>query len=263
MQVNEKYLCPRCQAMLDGAEFQFDSDGTFQCATCGLRFVATEQYPPRDLGDFLYDRSCAFDAQRDRSQAERLARIAKEIADADYWLNSPLALLLHVLGAARDWIHFTSWGISHLIVGAMALKAAQGVQVRGVVSNVHPDLAKELDQLHREFVQYFDVRSVLRGESRGPHQKLVVIDGLYALKGSTNLTQHGWRKLEDGAEMMEGSADTASVRRLHNNYFSRQWLRHQTAWTWGDECVMEPTFGVRRPRVAPAKTSFIADIRGL
>jgi hypothetical protein len=250
--------------MLDGTEFQFGREGTSRCVTCGLRFVATEQYPPRDLGDFLYDRSCAFDAQTDRSQGERLGRIAREIADADYWLNNPLALLLHVLGAARDWIHFTSWGISHLIVGAMALKAAQGVQVRGVVSNVHPDLAKELNQLHREFSQYFDVRPVLRGESGGPHQKLVVIDGLYALKGSTNLTQHGWRKLEDGAEMMEGAADAPSVRRLHNNYFSRQWLRYETAWARGDDCAMEPSLGGRRqPRIAPTKTSFTADIRGL
>lgn len=56
-----------------------------------------------------------------------------------------------------------------------------------------------------------------------PHQKLIVIDGLLAFKGSANLTMTGWRKAEIGHEEIEVITDVKKAIALHNRYFSPVW----------------------------------------
>jgi len=56
-----------------------------------------------------------------------------------------------------------------------------------------------------------------------PHQKLVVIDGLMAFKGSANLTQTAWRKAEIGYDEIEVVTNVEKVIDLHNRYFSPVW----------------------------------------
>jgi phosphatidylserine/phosphatidylglycerophosphate/cardiolipin synthase-like enzyme len=61
--------------------------------------------------------------------------------------------------------------------------------------------------------------------SAAPHQKLVVIDGLLAFKGSANLTTTAWRKARKQHELIEVVTNPAEVMRLNNIYFSRSWLQ--------------------------------------
>jgi phosphatidylserine/phosphatidylglycerophosphate/cardiolipin synthase-like enzyme len=56
-----------------------------------------------------------------------------------------------------------------------------------------------------------------------PHQKLVVIDGLLAFKGSVNLTPTAWRKAARGYDEVEVLTDLEKVINLHNRYFSPVW----------------------------------------
>jgi hypothetical protein len=55
------------------------------------------------------------------------------------------------------------------------------------------------------------------------HQKLVIIDGLLAFKGSANLTLNGWRKAAKGLDLVEVVTDVNEVTQLHNEYFSPAW----------------------------------------
>jgi len=56
-----------------------------------------------------------------------------------------------------------------------------------------------------------------------PHQKLIIVDGLLAFKGSANLTQTAWRSAERGTDMVEIVTDVQEVGRLNNNFFSPIW----------------------------------------
>jgi phosphatidylserine/phosphatidylglycerophosphate/cardiolipin synthase-like enzyme len=58
-----------------------------------------------------------------------------------------------------------------------------------------------------------------------PHQKLIVIDGLLAFKGSANLTLGGWRKAQWGYDEIEVVTDVEKVINLHNRYFSPIWAK--------------------------------------
>jgi hypothetical protein len=72
-----------------------------------------------------------------------------------------------------------------------------------------------------------------------PHQKLVVIDGMLAFKGSPNLTTSGWRKIDKRLEMVEVVTDVEEVIALHNEYFSPIWARCSSI---GEQIVTDPPF---------------------
>jgi phosphatidylserine/phosphatidylglycerophosphate/cardiolipin synthase-like enzyme len=63
------------------------------------------------------------------------------------------------------------------------------------------------------------------GASTGgrPHQKLIVVDGLVAFKGSTNLTLNGRRKPTRGLDHVEFVTNINEVIDLHNRLFSPVW----------------------------------------
>jgi phosphatidylserine/phosphatidylglycerophosphate/cardiolipin synthase-like enzyme len=56
-----------------------------------------------------------------------------------------------------------------------------------------------------------------------PHQKLVVVDGLIAFKGSANLTNTGMRRADRGLDIHETVTDYADVTRLNNKFFAPVW----------------------------------------
>jgi phosphatidylserine/phosphatidylglycerophosphate/cardiolipin synthase-like enzyme len=151
-----------------------------------------------------------------------LAHLADQIRRPDS-NHPPLRTLLNAFLQAQQFIHFTTFGISHVFIGA--LKAvAQRVRVRGIVSNADAGSLAELTEYGSEApgltVHAFGTDSGVR---EVPHQKLIVIDGLIAFKGSPNLTTFGWRKVEKGLEMVEVVTDVEEVAKLHNQYFSPIW----------------------------------------
>jgi phosphatidylserine/phosphatidylglycerophosphate/cardiolipin synthase-like enzyme len=53
-----------------------------------------------------------------------------------------------------------------------------------------------------------------------PHQKLIMIDGRLAFKGSANLTERSWRNAGRGRHHVEAVTNVAEVIALHNKFTS-------------------------------------------
>jgi hypothetical protein len=97
------------------------------------------------------------------------------------------------------------------------------MQVRGIVSGIErPYLISELTD-HRDEAPLFWVKAYGRDWDNLPHQKLVVIDGLMAFKGSANLTVSGWRKAAKDRDVVEVTTNVDEVIALNNRYFSPVW----------------------------------------
>jgi phosphatidylserine/phosphatidylglycerophosphate/cardiolipin synthase-like enzyme len=142
--------------------------------------------------------------------------------------------LMHALQHAEHFVHFTTYGISALIVGALRL-TAQRVTVRGVVSGVRNEaMLRELTSFHDEAPD-FHIRVMSGEDGYFPHQKIVIIDGLLAFKGSANMTDYGWRKAAEGREVIDAVTDNAEVVDLNNRFFSPIWAGEAHA---GDRILM-------------------------
>ena len=122
------------------------------------------------------------------------------------------------------------------MIGAMKM-AAQRVTVRGVVSNVEGNTLSELTD-HESEAPKMDIK--VYGSEKGwadmPHQKLIVIDGLLAFKGSANLTLNEWRSAALGKDFIEVVTNIGETIDLHNRYFSPVWAELSSI---GDSIIME------------------------
>jgi phosphatidylserine/phosphatidylglycerophosphate/cardiolipin synthase-like enzyme len=157
------------------------------------------------------------------AQAQQLAEIAERMRSyqekqiAAPWTYTPLHGLLKALSVARKFVHFTTYGgIPHLLIGALKV-TAQRVAVRGIVSGAKGEALSEgmVSELtdYREEAPDMHVKihdSSLTGWKSMPHQKLIIIDGLLAFKGSANLTLSGWRKAAEGRDVVEVVTETVS-----------------------------------------------------
>jgi hypothetical protein len=127
------------------------------------------------------------------------------------------------MGAVKQFIHFTTYNMSYQFIGALKL-VSQRVPVRGIVAGADASTIWELKELPREAprfqCQVFAESDAIRDF---PHQKLIVVDGLVAIKGSTNLTLNGWRKVNQDLELLEVVTNVNSVIELNNRYFSPLW----------------------------------------
>jgi phosphatidylserine/phosphatidylglycerophosphate/cardiolipin synthase-like enzyme len=134
-----------------------------------------------------------------------------------------LRALFEALNTAKHFVHFTTYGISHSIIGALKM-ASQRVAVRGIVSNVDASALAELcgypDEAPRFQIKTYGTQA---SWAEMPHQKLVVIDGLFAFKGSANLTLNAWRKSAKGRDLVEIVTDVDEVIALHNRFFAPLW----------------------------------------
>jgi hypothetical protein len=198
------------------------------CATCGVHYVPSGKYSHWDVIEYLINRGfgVAFDDFIAHSKA--LALIARNLRmDSEgIIVYPPLRALMQAILNAKSFIHFTSFGVSPIILGALKL-AAQQVAVRGIVSVVSGQTATELTDFKDEAplleTRLFEYQAQPQGADSSPHQKIIVIDGLIAFKGSANLTVSGWRRAAEGRDMIECVTDVKQVVQLHNRYFSPIW----------------------------------------
>lgn len=152
--------------------------------------------------------------------AKKLASICKRVREQSKYYP-PLRTLFDALVEARSFVHFISWGITPLMIGALKV-AAQRVSIRGIVSgNIGENIICEVNdfkydapRLNIKFCESSGYRTV-----DIPHQKLVVIDGLLAFKGSANLTQMAWRSAEKNMDIVEVVSNVGEIIRLHNQFF--------------------------------------------
>lgn len=224
-----EFLCERCFALI--------SSGMSRCPACGVLYVASDEFA--DHGSYLAARGLDIRMSNLVEHSQQLALIARQSRQS---LNNqtssypPMRGLFEAMMNAEQFIHFTTYGISALLLGALKM-AALRVDVRGVVSGI------KHDTMYRELTEYNDesprlALRIFQNEAQYfPHQKIIVIDGLMAFKGSANLTDFGWRKAAQGREVIEVVTDVGEVIDLNNRFFSPVWAAFQPAAN-GDKIIM-------------------------
>jgi hypothetical protein len=218
-----RYVCERCCALLPRMEGR--------CQVCGVEYIITDEFPT--FAEYFAQRGLVLDYHDVIAHSQRLARIAVHLRDS-HAAYPPMRALMHALQHAEHFVHFTTYGISALIVGALRL-TAQRVTVRGVVSGVRNEaMLRELTSFHDEAPD-FHIRVMSGEDGYFPHQKIVIIDGLLAFKGSANMTDYGWRKAAEGREVIDAVTDNAEVVDLNNRFFSPIWAGEAHA---GDRILM-------------------------
>lgn len=235
-----QYVCERCCALLANVPEHF----AYRCPSCDVAYVPTEEFP--SVGGYLAARGLAL-AQDDLiDHARRLALIARRARAgmsgqaSDY---PPMRALLETLNTAQRCVHFTTFGISALLVGALKL-AAQRIDVRGIISGIKRDeMFRELE-VHGDEAPRLQTRLFSQESAWFPHQKIIVIDGLMAFKGSANMTDIGWRKAAQGREVIEVVTDVREVIELNNRFFSPVWIGFEArAQRDAAQITMASTYG--------------------
>jgi phosphatidylserine/phosphatidylglycerophosphate/cardiolipin synthase-like enzyme len=250
------YFCQKCYALLRHGQLAYKSplpkiDGTDEylsrCPVCRVVYTPSA-YETWQAFQYLQDTGLGikYDNLLDHSQV--LAQVAVK-ARSFYDEKTPprnkllpMQALLQSLSVARYFVHFTSYGISPLLIGALKL-TAQRISVRGIVSGVDTGIRDEIinyaDEAPRMKVHIFERSKYTGGMDFTPHQKLIVIDGLLAFTGSANMTISGWRKAAQNRDHVEVVTETSRVIELHNRYFSPIWAEFST---YGEEIEMDVPF---------------------
>jgi len=219
-----RFLCLKCRGLLLRAPTPEKNESP-RCPVCGVEYrPSSKTYSAWSVGDYLRSNHSAIQFDNLLKQCVDLAGTTK----ADMFVReeqAPLNNLLEALSLAKAFVHFMSFGISEFFIGALKI-IAQRVPVRGIVSNVDERTLDELTTF-AEDAPYgnFEIKHFMRDGSwrEAPHQKLIVVDGLLAFKGSANLTVPGWRKAAKGLDHVEVVTKTEEVIDLHNRLFAPVW----------------------------------------
>ncbi|MDX2139802.1 MAG: phospholipase D-like domain-containing protein [Chloroflexota bacterium] len=229
-----EYVCERCCALLTGIPDGF----AYRCPVCGVTYVPTDEYPT--VGQYLSGRGLKLTHPDPILHGQRLALVARKAKASlagqtmDY---SPMRGLLEALNTAQHCVHFTTFGISAFLLGVIKM-AAQRVAIRGIISGI------KRDEMYRELTTYADdaphlqTRVFTQDSQWFPHQKLLIVDGLIAFKGSANLTDIGWRKAAQGREVIEVITDMREVVELNNRFFSPVWAGFERSQAQSEQIYM-------------------------
>ena len=215
-----EFLCNNCTHIFGRSEvqdFAFDLDW-LRCPLCGKHYINEEEFHYVKFDDNIFEHS--------RELANFAHLMEKSLKDKK---TPPLGILLKVLLSAQCFIHLTSYGMSHALLGVLKI-LSQKVDIRGLVSNVDDPLFKEINDHTDEnpnlnIVALVATKTYRRVEDQIPHQKLIVIDGLLAFAGSTNFTLSAWRNAREGREHVQIITDLGEIRELHDRLFSQHWYK--------------------------------------
>ena len=225
-----RYLCEKCKGIFPEV-FSSYKLKIVECPICKVKYLEGSDYSRYNFEKYLDNSGFGlkFDnlIEHCRKYGAILNRLKNHLEKESFYADyPPMRALLDTFLNAQKFIHFSSYGISFVLYGA--LKAiSQRVSIRGIISNVKSDQLDELTK-HKDEAPQLDLRIFQRGDELKdklgiPHQKFIIIDGLIAFKGSANLTLDGWRKFEVGREIIEFVTDVNEVIELNNRYFSPIW----------------------------------------
>ncbi len=248
--------CAKCLALVPGIK---SSDDYYECPVCDIKATRSNLYittgtnlvfntasqvlgiPGDTPTQFGYGYGYGYQSARGYELPSFLLPVAfnkdamdhaKELAGFARLLRSvggqpPLRVLVSCLLRARAFVHFTTFGISQAILGALAA-VSEFAPVSGIVSNVDSGTIKEIEQLCKDFT-HLNIRAVPRStvDEDLIHTKLIVIDGLLALSGSANLTTGAWRKAAANKERLDIVTDVQRVAEDNNRYFATHWAEFQ------------------------------------
>jgi phosphatidylserine/phosphatidylglycerophosphate/cardiolipin synthase-like enzyme len=218
-----RYQCEKCRALLYGLTRK-PNENYLYCPICGVKYLPTSEYSISDIEKYLDESDCEIKLENPIDQGQKLAAIAHNfILNKSYY--PPMRALLEAMSVAKSFIHFTSFGLSYTLFGALKLKA-QSIPIRGIASNINPNFAKIINDYKMEApklsLRIFEEKPG-QDWDQIPHQKLVVIDGILAFKGASNMTDSGWRKAARGRDLVEIVTNIKQVVELHNHLFSPIW----------------------------------------
>jgi hypothetical protein len=175
-----------------------------KCPVCNVEYIPTINYGRTQWDAFLKRRN-PLGIENTTQYARGLAYIASCYKDqSDFFPTPPLGALLKVLSMAQKFVHFTTYGIQLLFIGAFKV-IGQRIPVHGIISGAKGEFL--LETTVSEITNYSDeapgMLLNLYDPSKNrwkdtPHQKLVIVDGLVAFKGSANLMVSAWRKAAEG-----------------------------------------------------------------
>lgn len=231
-----RFMCQKCCALNLPPRPSFASKDPIACPVCQVKYLSTDDYRNWQFLEYLRkEAGTSIEFKNPIAHGQHLASIARHFrAKKEHY--PPVRALFAFLLQAEQFVHFTTYGISHQFIGALKL-AAQRVTIRGVVTNAASNAIRELKEFPNEAPR-LQIQAFGSGDRvyDVPHQKLIVVDGLVAFKGSTNLTVSGWRKAERGLDLLEVVTDVDQVIKIHNEYFSPLWGQHSDC---GDTIEME------------------------
>jgi hypothetical protein len=122
-----KYLCQKCLA-LDSIEITDAQQAV--CQVCKVEYIATEGVNDHEV----YLKAAGYSIEIDNvlDYTMQLASINSDFGKPRI-VYPPLRILLRTLNSARVFVHFVSYGIDTMLLGALKT-IAQKVDVRGIVS---------------------------------------------------------------------------------------------------------------------------------
>lgn len=223
-------LCRKCYALNSGMPVNSARD-RLTCQVCGVEYLASDTFSVWDAENYFQVCGLALKFKDAVAHGRTLATIARDMRRYTERGKSagprPLMRCLYeALHAAEHFVHFVTYGMSRELLGAIRM-AAVHVPVRGIVSNADNWLVDELTKYQLESpkleAQIFRRSDKPADWAASPHQKVIVVDGLMAFKGSANLTVDGWRKAAEDLDSIEVVTDVKEVVDLHNRLFSRLW----------------------------------------
>lgn len=228
-----RFICPYCRGLFPHFKWvRVDGRPIWErelCPVCNSEFVEGTLASEHSGGaaEYLKSEGFTIDYGRDLFEhATALATLVKKAQGTNWRKPWPtMRLFLETLSRAKHFVHFASWGVSHLMIGALKITSMR-VPVYGFVSNVEEHARVELTEFPDEAPGLnAKVIPSRQGAWDAPHQKLIIVDGLLAFKGSTNLTNNAIRKADQGLDISESVTDFERVRELNNKYFAPVWKK--------------------------------------
>jgi hypothetical protein len=218
-------VCPACRGL--SRTLQWDRESrSHSCAVCKVVFVRDEdpRLGEKSIHEHFRDSGWIVDHRDLFAHATALAKVVRRAHGDKYLEQWPtMRTFFEVISRARYFVHFTSWGISHVMIGALKMTSMR-VPVFGFVSDVPQHVRTELTEFPSEAPKLTaKVIPSSQGVYDAPHQKILIIDGLVAFKGSTNLTNAGARRADRQLDVTEVVTDFQQVTKLNNRYFAPVW----------------------------------------
>ena len=237
-----RYYCVKCLALTGDISISSSSrgvirkhEGRLECSVCKIEYIATPIYSESDVASYLTDMSCHIRSADIVRHAQQLAMIGKTVRRHDKYYP-PVRGLLEALSRAESFVHFTTYNISRVLVGALKV-TAQRIPVRGVVSAIDASLLAELVDFREEAPGLsVKVYTSEPDDTKRLHPNMIVIDGLLAFKGPANLTMSEWRKTALDSEAEVVVTNVEDVIQLNNSHFSTRWAKTSHL---GDAVTME------------------------
>jgi len=146
-----RLICPACRALLRSIEFNHKVRPTsYWCPVCEVKFVADpkDSEDPWELGYYEAFRAqgWAVDHKGLFTHATALAEVVRRSRGARW---PTMRTFFEVIARAKYFVHFTSWDISHIWIGALKMASVR-VPVYGFASYVDPNTRAELMEYPRE-----------------------------------------------------------------------------------------------------------------